>query len=176
MNNIEKRLAFIAELEKSKMIKRHNRTLDGRFENDAEHQWQTALMATIFKSYYPQELDMEKVMKMLLIHDLGEIGTGDTWAYDEAGKLTSHEKELVSVTRSFGRLPDEESHVWRSLWLEFEKGNSPEARYARVVDALVPLINHLVASKKGVWIGGTDSRRTCGTFSSLPLSVLLLDG
>ncbi|MDR2977578.1 MAG: HD domain-containing protein [Streptococcaceae bacterium] len=147
MSRLEKQVAFIAELEKSKTITRHNRTLDGRFENDAEHQWQAALTAAIFKEYFPKELVIEKVMQMLLIHDLGEIYAGDTWVFDEKGKTTSHEAELLSINKSTALLPFEQAQELRGLWQEFEAGDSPEAHYARVIDALVPLINHLVVSE-----------------------------
>lgn len=148
MNRLKKQVSFIAEIEKSKAVTRHNRTLDGRFENDAEHQWQGAIMASVFKEYYPDKLDMEKVIQMLLIHDLGEVYAGDTWVYDEKGKKSSHEKELLSFNRSTELLPTDQSEELRKLWQEFEEGNSPEARYARIIDALVPLINHLVVSDK----------------------------
>ena len=105
-------------------------------------------MASVFKEYYPDQLDMEKVIQMLLIHDLGEIYAGDTWAYDEKGKKNSHEKELISFNKSTELLPPDQSEELRKLWQEFEEGDSPEARYARIIDALVPLINHLVVSEE----------------------------
>ncbi|MBG1279095.1 HD domain-containing protein [Lactococcus lactis] len=148
MNRLKKQVSFIEEIEKAKAVTRHNRTLDGRFENDAEHQWQGAVMASVFKEYYPDQLDMEKVIQMLLIHDLGEIYAGDTWAYDEKGKKNSHEKELISFNKSTELLPPDQSEELRKLWQEFEEGDSPEARYARIIDALVPLINHLVVSEE----------------------------
>ena len=111
MSNLKNSVDFIKEIEKLKSVTRFNRTLDGRFENSAEHSWQGAIAAIVLQDYYPEKLKMEKVISMLLIHDLGEIYAGDT------------------------------------LWLEFEKGQSAEARYARVIDALVPLINHLEVSE-----------------------------
>lgn len=147
-DKMAQQVQFIKEIEKAKTVVRHNRTLDGRFENDAEHQWQAALMAAIFAEYFPAELDMARVMQMLLIHDLGEIGAGDTWAYDEAGKQSSHERERQSVERTFGLLPDQQRQDLLKNWLEFEKGDSAEAHYARAIDALVPLINHLAVAEQ----------------------------
>ena len=126
---------------------RFNRTLDKRFENSAEHSWQVAIVATLLKEYYPSELNMEKVMTMLLCHDLGEIYAGDTWVFDVAGKETSQETELASIKTSFGKLPQDQSKALQALWQEFEQGNSAEARYARAIDAITPLINHLVVSE-----------------------------
>ncbi|CAM3066883.1 HD domain-containing protein [Lactococcus hircilactis] len=148
MKKIEKQVDFISELEKLKIVTRHNKTLDDRFENSAEHSWQSAITAVILEEYFPITLDMEKVMKMLLIHDLGEIYAGDTWLYDDKGKKYAHEKEYSSIHKSLGILPQKQAQVLQQLWLEFETGNSPEARYGRVIDALIPLINHLVISKK----------------------------
>ncbi|MBJ8349121.1 HD domain-containing protein [Streptococcus zalophi] len=146
MEKLKKQVNFIAEIEKLKTIKRFNRTLDGRFENSAEHSWQLALTAVILKDYYPKKLDMEKVMLLLLLHDLGEIYAGDTWAFDEEKKTYSHENELNSIEKSLSFLPESQHKQMKALWLEFEKGDSNEARFSRVIDALVPLINHLTVS------------------------------
>ncbi|MCO4481112.1 putative hydrolase [Streptococcus infantarius subsp. infantarius] len=86
---------------------------------------------------------------MLLLHDLGEIYAGDTWVYDTTGKAVSHDKEYLSLQKSLAVLPIIQGEKFTELWLEFEKGNSPESRYARIIDALVPLINHLVVSEEG---------------------------
>lgn len=147
MERLHKQIAFIEEIEKLKGVTRHNKTLDGRFENSAEHSWQAAIMAPLFKEYYPCKLDMGKVVQMLLIHDLGEIYAQDTWAFDEEGKIGSHERELLSINRSTGLLLQDQGQALRDLWLEFENGDSSEARYARIIDAVVPLINHLFVSE-----------------------------
>lgn len=146
MEKLKKQVNFIAEIEKLKTINRFNRTLDGRFENSAEHSWQLALTAVILKDYYSKKLDMEKVMLLLLLHDLGEIYAGDTWAFDEEKKTYSYENELHSIEKSLSFLPESQHKQMKALWLEFEKGDSNEARFSRVIDALVPLINHLTVS------------------------------
>lgn len=86
---------------------------------------------------------------MLLLHDLGEIYAGDTWVYDTTGKAVSHDKEYLSLQKSLAVLPIIQDEKFTELWLEFEKGNSPESMNARIIDALVPLINHLVVSEEG---------------------------
>ena len=147
MSNLNKTVDFITEIEKLKSVTRFNRTLDGRFENSAEHSWQGAIAAMVLQDYYPERLNMEKVMSMLLIHDLGEIYAGDTWVFDDEKKLHSHDRELESIEKTMSILPEEKYLNMKNSWVEFEKGQSAEARYARVIDALVPLINHLEVSE-----------------------------
>ena len=147
MSNLKNSVDFIKEIEKLKSVTRFNRTLDGRFENSAEHSWQGAIAAIVLQDYYPEKLKMEKVISMLLIHDLGEIYAGDTWVFDDEKKLHSHDRELASIEKTMSLLPEDKYLNMKNLWLEFEKGQSAESRYARVIDALVPLINHLEVSQ-----------------------------
>ena len=147
MSNLNNTVKFIKEIEKLKSVTRFNRTLDGRFENSAEHSWQGAIAAMVLQDYYPEKLNMEKVMSMLLIHDLGEIYAGDTWVFDNEKKVHSHDRELEPIEKTMSILPEEKYLNMNNSWLEFEKGQSAEARYARVIDALVPLINHLEVSE-----------------------------
>ena len=147
MRNLKNSVDFIKEIEKLKAVTRFNRTLDGRFENSAEHSWQGAIAAIVLQDYYPEKLKMEKVISMLLIHDLGEIYAGDTWVFDDEKKVHSHDRELESIEKTMSVLPEEKYLNMKNLWLEFEKGQSAESRYARVIDALVPLINHLEVSE-----------------------------
>ena len=147
MSDLDKTVDFIKEIEKLKSVTRFNRTLDGRFENSAEHSWQSEIASIVLQDYYPEKLNMEKVISMLLIHDLGEIYAGDTWVFDDKKKVHSHDRELESIKKTMSILPEEKYLNMKKSWLEFEKGQSAEARYARVIDALVPLINHLEVSE-----------------------------
>ena len=147
MSNLKNSVDFIKEIEKLKSVTRFNRTLDGRFENSAEHSWQGAIAAMVLQDYYPEKLNMGKVISMLLIHDLGEIYAGDTWVFDDEKKIHSHDRELESIEKTMSLLPEDKYLNMKNLWLEFEKGQSAESRYARVIDALVPLINHLEVSQ-----------------------------
>ena len=144
IERLQQQLAFTNELEKLKATHRTNRTLDNyRFENSAEHSWQGALMALVFQEYIPEEVNLEKVMSMLLIHDLGEIYAGDTFVFDDVDKSDSYYRELESLKISLDKLPSDQQDSFLGLWQEFETGISAEAKYARVLDALVPLFNHL---------------------------------
>ena len=147
MSNLNNTVDFIKEIEKLKSVTRFNRPLDGRFENSAEHSWQSEIASIVLQDYYPEKLNMEKVISMLLIHDLGEIYAGDTWVFDDKKKIHSHDRELESIKKTMSILPEEKYLNMKNSWLEFEKGQSAEARYARVIDALVPLINHLEVSE-----------------------------
>ena len=147
MSDLSNIVDFIKEIEKLKSVTRFNRTLDGRFENSAEHSWQSAMASIVLQDYYPEKLNMEKVISMLLIHDLGEIYAGDTWVFNDEKKVHSHDRDLESIEKTMRILPEEKYLNMKNSWLEFEKGQSAEARYARVIDALVPLINHLEVSE-----------------------------
>lgn len=149
MERLKQQVKFIEETEKLKAVARFNRTVDGRFENSAEHSWQAAFAANLLYEYYPEKLDMRKVTLMLILHDLGEIYAGDTWAFDEKGKGISHFNEEKSIEKSLMLLPTDQHRSMKSLWNEFECGESAEAKYARVIDALVPLISHLAVSEDG---------------------------
>ena len=115
--HLQQQLAFTNELEKLKATHRTNRTLDNyRFENSAEHSWQGALMALVFREYIPEEVNLERVMSMLLIHDLGEIYAGDTFIFDEVSKSDSYDRELESLKISLDKLPSDQQAFFLGLW------------------------------------------------------------
>lgn len=145
--NLEKIWNFNSEIEKLKAIHRTTRTLDSyRNENSAEHSWQASITALTLKSYYPHTIDINKVMKMLLIHDLGEIYTGDTWLFDEKRKKDAYGRELSSLKKLLGLLPSSIGSEFLELWKEFEDGKTHESKYAKIIDSLIALINHFEVS------------------------------
>ena len=110
MTDFEKQMAFIMELDKIKKITRQTYLSDGsRKENDAEHSWHLALMAVLLKEYANEEVDLAKVIPMVLLHDLVEIDAGDTYAYDQAGLATQRARETKAADRIFGMLPEEKA-------------------------------------------------------------------
>lgn len=143
LSELKKQIYFIHEVEKLKTVSRANKTLDGRCENSAEHSWHVALVAQVFEKYAPVGIDMYKVTKLLLIHDIVEIDVGDTWLYaeDQSHKRASEEK---AATRIFSILPGEQGDEFRALWDEFENRLSREAKFAAAIDGINPLINHLL--------------------------------
>ncbi|WP_414047571.1 HD domain-containing protein [Macrococcus equi] len=141
MKKIQKVYDFARELEKLKTIQRKSDTLDGRYENSAEHSWQAALVAMQFEKFYPEPVDINQVIKMLLVHDLGEIYAGDTWVFDDEGKRDSFDREISSLKKVVSMLDYEQQKEIIELWTTFEQGEAHDAKYARVIDAFIALIN-----------------------------------
>ena len=137
---LKKQLDFILEADKVKNIMRQTYLADGkRKENDAEHSWHLALMAVLLKEYAPEEVDLSKVIPMVLIHDLVEIDAGDTYAYDAVGGATQHTREEAAAQRIYGLLPEDQGKWLYDLWKEFEAYETPEAKYAHMLDNSQPL-------------------------------------
>ena len=137
----EKQLAFILEADKEKCVFRQTHlSSHGRLENDAEHAWHMAMMVYLLREYADEDFDLARAMMMALIHDVVEIDAGDTYAYDSAALETQKEREALAAERIFGLLPDDQREELHSLFLEFEEGESPEARFARAMDNLQPLL------------------------------------
>lgn len=140
---LESQIQFLIEIDKLKTIERRTRIIHGeRLENDAEHSWHLAMMALILHGHSNKEIDMLKVIKMLLVHDLVEIDAGDTFAYDTQGNTDKHERELKAAHRLFGMLPEDQAEELLSLWMEFETKETPEARFASSMDRLQPIIHN----------------------------------
>lgn len=136
---LEKQFAFALEIDKEKRIGRQTYCSDGvTLENDAEHAWHAALMAVLFSEYANERINLLKVVKMLLIHDIVEIDAGDTYAYDEEGLQTQAEREQKAADRLYHILPQDQAQELMELWQEFEALESPEAKYAKAMDNLQP--------------------------------------
>ena len=138
---LKKQLDFLLEIDKSKEVVRQTYLSDGsRKENDAEHSWHLAVMAIVLSEYAKKEIDVLKTVSMVLIHDLVEIDAGDTYAYDTEGNKTKRERELKAADRIFNLLPEDQAKKMRALWEEFERGDTPEARFAAALDKTQPVI------------------------------------
>ena len=135
-------LAFITEIDKLKQVLRQSWLVDtSRQETDAEHSWHIAVMALLFKEYAnAKSVDLFKVVQMLLIHDIVEIDAGDTFIYDKQQNEHKEVREQEAAQRLFGLLPQDQEHEFQQLWEEFEAQTSPEAKFARALDSLQPLI------------------------------------
>ena len=140
-NRLKQQFDFIREIDKEKFIGRQTYLSDGaRKENDAEHAWHMALMTILLSEYANEEIDVLKTVTMLLIHDLVEIDAGDTYAYDAEGNKTKKHREEKAADRIYGLLPKDQQEKLRALWDEFEKWESPEARFAHAMDCVQPLM------------------------------------
>ncbi len=139
---LQRQIDFIIQIDKAKQVLRQTALADGsRQENDAEHSWHIATMAFVLAEYANEKsLDMLRILKMLLIHDLVEIVAGDTFLYDKQEIENQKQKDMEASERIFGLLPDEQKDSFLDLWREFEYGTTVEAEYARTMDALQPVI------------------------------------
>lgn len=135
---------FVLEVDKLKRVTRKVKPLGmDRYENPAEHSWQIALLAAALEPYAETPVAIDRVIRMLLVHDIGEIDTGDTMVFVEGGWKERKEAELAAVTRIFGLLPSPQEEEFLALWLEFEQGDTAEARFARSVDRAMPVLLNL---------------------------------
>jgi putative hydrolase of HD superfamily len=135
---------FILELDKLKAVTRKIRLRDAdRYENSAEHSWQIALWAASLAPYAEASVDIDRVVRMLLVHDIGEIDTGDTLVFVEGGWEERKAAELAAVTRIFGLLPEVQGTEFMALWEEFERGETADARFANAADRAMPVLLNL---------------------------------
>jgi putative hydrolases of HD superfamily len=142
MQFLDSRLRFLREADQLKGVLRQSSILDGtRKENSAEHSWHLALMAQVLGGYAPPGTDLSRVTAMLLIHDLVEIDAGDLFVYaDAAAQARQEAAEHAAAGRIFALLPAGQAQELRALWDEFEERRTPEARFARALDRLQPML------------------------------------
>ncbi|MBX3013563.1 MAG: HD domain-containing protein [Caldilineaceae bacterium] len=150
MNRLAQQLAFILELDKLKnVLRRSYITHNLRRENSAEHSWHIALTALTLAEHANEPIAIDHVIKLLLIHDIVEIDADDTFIYDTAGKVGQHDREYQAAQRIFGLLPAEQGEAYLQLWLEFEARVTPEAKFARAVDRLLPVLHNCYTEGRG---------------------------
>ena len=144
MHTLQPIIDFIIEIDKLKGVTRKTKppTLD-RYENSAEHSWQIALLATTLAPYAAEPIDLNRVIRMLLVHDIGEIDTGDTIVYADANWDALKAEEFTAVQRIFGILPEAQSAAFLALWQEFELNDTAEARFANAADRAMPALLNL---------------------------------
>jgi len=148
---LERQLAFMVEIDRLKRILRQTLIGDGsRRENSAEHSWHLAVAALLLAEHAPAGVDLARTVRMALVHDLVEIDAGDTFCYDPNANLDKEERERLCADRIFGILPSDQGAELRELWEEFERGETPEARYANALDRLQPLLQNL-HTDGGTW-------------------------
>ena len=141
MDRLDRQFGFLRETDSLKQIGRQSYLADGsRKENDAEHSWHLALMAVLLSSYAEKDIDLLRVIIMVLIHDIVEIDAGDTYAYDTKGNATKRERETKAADRIFNILPADQAEYLRSLWEEFEEQSTQESAFANTLDKLQPLM------------------------------------
>jgi putative hydrolase of HD superfamily len=151
-DELEKCFEFIIELEKLKAVTRKVKAVGlDRYENSAEHCWQAAILALVLGRFVGEGVNTDRVAKMLLIHDICEIDADDVFFFDDAGRADAKKKEELAMKRIFGILPAEIGEQFLDLWDEFENSDSKEAKYARAIDRLMPVLQNLYNNKQS-WV------------------------
>lgn len=149
VDRLTQQIGFIIEIDKLKQIIRQSYLMDtARRENSAEHSWHLAMMAILLAEHANEPVDLLRVLKTVLIHDIVEIDAGDIYCYDEQGILQKAQLEQAAAARLFGMLPPDQAHELRRLWEEFETGATPEARFAAALDRLMPLMHNYYTQGK----------------------------
>jgi putative hydrolase of HD superfamily len=158
LTRLEQQIRFIVEIDKLKTIRRRTYVIDeNRSENTAEHSWHIAVMAMILAEYANEKIDVTKVVKMALVHDIVEIDAGDTFMYDTVGALDKAEREQRAAERIFNLLPADQAVEMRALWDEFEARQTAEARFAAAMDRLTPQLQNF-NTNGGSWKDHAISR------------------
>lgn len=151
IEDLIKQVAFIKEIDKLKYIQRKTKLFNSdRPENDAEHSWHLAMMAVVLAEHSNQPIDVLKVVKMVLIHDIVEIDAGDIFIYDTTKNHTNTDEELIAAKRIFGLLPENQAKNFIALWEEFEAGETNEAKFAKTMDRFEPLLQN-TSNNGGTW-------------------------
>ena len=149
--NLLKQIDFIKEIDKLKYIQRKTKLFNSdRHENDVEHSWHLGMMAIVLAEHANKAIDILKVVKMVMIHDIVEIDAGDTFMYDKQKNHSSTEEERKAAQRIFGLLPGNQAEELIAIWEEFEAGESEEARFAKAMDRFEPLLQN-TSNLGGTW-------------------------
>jgi putative hydrolase of HD superfamily len=169
---LDQRLGFVLAADRLKTVLRQSPLTDrSRRENSAEHSWHVALMAVVLAGYAPAGTDPARVIAMLLIHDLVEVDAGDLFAYaDEAAQARQAEAERAAADRLFGLLPPGQAATLRALWEEFEERATLDAKFARALDRLQPMLINMETG------GGTWATHEVTADQVLAKVALIADG
>ena len=143
-SRLERQIEFILEIDRLKTVLRRTVITDAsRNENSAEHSWHLAIMAVLLAEHADAEIDLARVLEMLLIHDIVEVDAGDTFCYDQAANQDKLERERQAADRIFGLLPADQRDQFRALWEEFEARHSADSRFANALDRMQPMLANL---------------------------------
>lgn len=144
---LKSRLEFLITIDKMKSIYRQTLLTDKtRRETDAEHSWHIAVMAMLLATYAPEGADVNRCVKMCLVHDLVEIYAGDTFCYDENASMDKEERENLAADKLFSSLPEKDAEELRSLWVEFDKQQTPDALFCASLDRLQPFMHNMLTN------------------------------
>lgn len=151
LERLVKQIEFIKEIDKIKYIQRKTKLFNSdRTENDAEHSWHLAMMVLVLSEYSNESIDLLKVIKMVLIHDIVEIDAGDVFLYDTKKNHDNTAEELKAAKRIFGILPEDQTKALIDLWEEFEAGETVESKFAKAIDRFEPILQN-ATNNGGTW-------------------------
>lgn len=175
-DRLRKQIEFIMEIDKLKKVYRQTFLMDGsRKENDVEHSWHLAIMSILLSEHALQkDIDITRVIKMVLIHDIVEIDVGDTYCYDDILRKNCLEREKKAAERLFDMLPQDQALEFRGLWEEFEQRTTPEARFAAALDRFQPLLHNYITNGKSWKDHGISSRKVIERNKSISEGSLIL--
>jgi putative hydrolases of HD superfamily len=149
-SRLNKQIKFLVEADKLKSVLRRNYVMhEDRRENSAEHSWHVALIAIVLAEHSNDSIDVDRVAKMLIIHDIVEVDAGDTFIYDASANKTKAEREEKAAKRLFGLLPEDQGKLFRELWEEFEARSTVEAKFANAVDRFVAVLHNYETRGRG---------------------------
>jgi len=150
IKRLEQQIQFIIEIDKLKQVIRQTYLTDAsRRENSVEHSWHLAVMAMVLSEHANEsDIDLSRVIKMVLIHDIVEIDAGDTFLYDDKHTESKLERELAAADRLFNLLPSDQAELFRTLWNEFEARQTKEAKFAYALDRLQPMLHNVITHGK----------------------------
>jgi len=152
ISQLLKQVEFIKEIDKIKYIQRKSKLFNSnRNENDAEHSWHLAMMVLVLAEHANSDIDVLKVLKMVLIHDIVEIDAGDVFIFDTNKNHSNTQEELKAANRIFGILPDNQAQEFIEIWLEFEEGNTNESKFAKAMDRFEPVLQN-ISNDGGTWV------------------------
>lgn len=159
-NKFDKKLSFIIELDKLKMIDRRSLLRDkSRSENSAEHSWHLALMVILLIEYAPPETNLLEAVKMALIHDVIEIYAGDTFCFDPKANIGRIEREREAALKIFDLLPNDQNKEFFCLWQAFESCETPTAKFVVALDRLQPFLQSYFPDKHPTKIDGIQRKQ-----------------
>lgn len=142
-SRFEQQMCFLVEIDQMKNVLRQTLLADGsRRESDAEHSWHLAMYAMLLSEYAPEPVDVSRVVRMVLVHDLIEIYAGDTFCYDKEGNQDKAAREKAAADRLYALLPADQAAEYRALWEEFDRMDTPDSRFAAALDRIQPIINN----------------------------------
>ncbi len=150
-SRFEQQMRFLVEIDQMKNVLRQTLLADGsRRESDAEHSWHLAMYAMLLSEYAPEPVDISRVVRMVLVHDLIEIYAGDTFCYDKEGNRDKAAREAAAADRLYALLPADQAGEYRALWEEFDRMDTPDSRFAAALDRIQPIINNYL-TKGHTW-------------------------